>query len=66
MQVDQKGKKGMPTPRQNITAFKRQLQAEWEELPWCFETSSKTGTGISELLGYMASVRELLLSTGGT
>lgn len=43
----------------NIRAFKKALAADWEALPRCFETSSKTGQGRSDLLGYLASLREL-------
>ncbi|KAG1656611.1 hypothetical protein FOA52_008434 [Chlamydomonas sp. UWO 241] len=46
-------------PARNIADFKRALSAKWERLPWCFETSSKTGTGKSQLLGYIASLRQL-------
>lgn len=40
------------------------MAEEWEALPRCFETSSKTGTGKSELLGYLASLRELHVRSG--
>ncbi|GIL71045.1 hypothetical protein Vretimale_4113 [Volvox reticuliferus] len=52
-------KKEMPANAQNIRAFKQLMSEEWEELPRCFETSSRTGAGRSELLGYVASLREL-------
>ncbi len=40
------------------------MAEEWEALPRCFETSAKTGSGKSELLGYLASLRELHLRSG--
>lgn len=52
-------KKDMPTNVANMRAFKSLLAEEWEELPWCFATSSKTGAGKSELLGYLASLRAM-------
>ncbi|KAL6758731.1 P-loop containing nucleoside triphosphate hydrolase protein [Haematococcus lacustris] len=52
-------KKDLPTPAANIKAFKTMLAADWEALPWCFETSSRTGTGKAQLLGYLASLRQL-------
>ena len=48
--------------RRNIRSFKELLSADWEDLPWCFETSSKSGDGRSDLLGYLASLRALHLS----
>jgi GTP-binding protein len=64
LQADSKKKEG-PTPVANIKSFKLMLAADWEALPWCFETSSKTGQGKTELLGYLASVREMYRRTGG-
>ncbi|GAX74646.1 hypothetical protein CEUSTIGMA_g2094.t1 [Chlamydomonas eustigma] len=58
--IDSNKKEG-PTCSKNIRAFKQMLAKDWEELPWCFETSSKTGSGKSELLGYLASLRALHL-----
>ncbi|EFJ40821.1 hypothetical protein VOLCADRAFT_69046 [Volvox carteri f. nagariensis] len=52
-------KRDMPPNAQNIRAFKQLMAEEWEELPRCFETSSRTGAGRSDLLGYVASLREL-------
>lgn len=52
-------KKDMPSSAANMRAFKDALAAEWDALPWCFATSSKTGAGKSELLGYLASLRVL-------
>lgn len=46
----------------NIRTFKQLLLAEWEELPWCFETSSRTGGGRSELQGYLSSLKDLHLT----
>ena len=45
----------------NIRAFKELLAKDWEAIPWCFETSSKEGKGKSEVLGYLASLRDLHL-----
>ncbi len=50
----------MCTPR-----ARPQLAEDWEALPRCFETSSRTGAGKSELLGYVASLRELHVRNGG-
>jgi len=58
-------KKDSPSPAQNVRAFKRMLINDWEELPWCFETSGKTGMGKSELLGYIASINEMYKRSGG-
>lgn len=45
----------------NIRAFKELLAKDWEAIPWCFETSSREGKGKCEVLGYLASLRELHL-----
>jgi len=63
-QMDQRKKDG-PSPAQNARAFKRMLSQDWEELPWCFETSGKTGVGKSELLGYIASINEMFKRSEG-
>jgi len=52
-------KKDSPSAVHNIPAFKRILARDWEALPLCFETSSKTGAGKTELLAYLASLRIL-------
>lgn len=52
-------KKDMPTSAANMRNFKEQLSDEWDQLPWCFATSAKTGAGKNEVLGYMASLRVL-------
>ena len=52
-------KRGGPSPAQNAAAFKRLLLQDWEALPPCFETSSRTGAGRAELLGYLSSLRRL-------
>ncbi|MEW5300619.1 MAG: hypothetical protein WDW36_003535 [Sanguina aurantia] len=57
-------KKDAPTPQQNILALKKSLSADWEALPICFETSSRTGAGKTELLSYLGSLRELHLAEG--
>jgi len=62
--VDHAKKQG-PSPAQNITAFKKLLAKDWRALPWCFETSSKTGAGSAEVLGYLASLRQMHKQTGG-
>jgi len=64
VQMDQR-KKDSPSPTQNVRAFKKMLIDDWEELPWCFETSGKTGMGKSELLGYIASINEMFKENGG-
>ncbi len=56
-------KKDMPANADNIRAFKATMAQEWEALPRCFETSAKTGAGRNELLGYLASLRELHVPT---
>ncbi len=62
--VDYPGSLGLTNDHthRNIRAFKELLAKDWEELPWCFETSSKTGGGRVELLNYVASLRELHLA----
>jgi GTP-binding protein len=62
-QLDNKKKEG-PSPAQNIRTFKTLLSEQFERLPWCFETSSKTGAGRTELLGYLSSVRQLHVASG--
>lgn len=58
LQLDNR-KKDCPSPQQNIRAFKAMLAKDFERLPWCFETSSKSGIGRTELLGYLSSVRQM-------
>lgn len=55
-------KRGGPAPQANIRQLKTALAEEWEALPWCFETSSKTGAGRSELLSFIASLRDMHLA----
>ena len=57
MDLKKKGKDVSP-PVQNIHAFKKALvdDQKWEALPYCFETSAKSGGGKSELLQYLASL----------
>ncbi len=45
----------------NITAYKKKLLAEWEELPQTFITSSETGLGKDELLSYIDYVNKELV-----
>ncbi len=52
-------KKAGPSAAANMAAFKRLLLEEWEALPVCFETSSATGAGRTQLLQYLASLRVL-------
>lgn len=52
-------KKDQPPPLRNQEAFKKGLLQEWEQIPQCFTSSSKTGQGTSELLQYIAGLREL-------
>lgn len=56
-------KKDMPSNAENIRAFKATMAQEWEALPRCFETSAKSGAGRGELLGYLASLREMHVPT---
>ncbi len=64
VQLDNRKKDG-PTPQQNIRMFKTMLAKDFERLPWCFETSSRTGAGRTELLGYISSVRQMHEASGG-
>jgi GTP-binding protein len=52
-------KKGGPPPAQNVAAFQAALAEEWASLPACFLTSARDGTGKTELLAYLASLRRL-------
>ena len=52
-------KKDVPPNADNIRAFKAAMAEEWEALPRCFETSAKSGAGRGELLGSLASLREM-------
>lgn len=52
-------KKTGPSASANMAAFKRSLLEGWEALPACFETSSRTGGGKTEVLQYLASLRIL-------
>lgn len=52
-------KKGGPTPAAHMKAFKAELLKEYEQLPACFETSAQQGTGRSEVLQHLASLRQL-------
>ena len=45
----------------NITAYKKKLLTEWEELPKTFITSSETGLGKDELLSYIDYVNKELV-----
>ncbi len=58
--VDAAKRGGEPAPAANMAAFKRDLLAQgWEAVPACFATSAKDGRGRSEVLAYLASLREL-------
>lgn len=57
-------KKGGPTPAANAAAFKRSLAEQYEDLPAFFETSAAQGLGRSEVLGYLASLRQLEAAEG--
>lgn len=50
-------KKGGAGGAANAGAFKRLLLRDWEALPACFMTSSRTGDGVGEVLSYLASLR---------
>ena len=39
-----------------IDKMKKQILEHWEELPPCFVSSSETGLGRDEILGYIESV----------
>lgn len=54
-----KRKKGIPSPQENIDAFKEALMEEWEHLPFSLETSALKNTGRQELLSHIASLRVL-------
>ncbi|KAL0042512.1 hypothetical protein WJX79_001978 [Trebouxia sp. C0005] len=54
-----KRKKGIPSPSENIDAFKEALMQEWEHLPFSLETSALKNTGRQELLSHIASLRVL-------
>uniref|UniRef100_A0A383WAZ8 EngB-type G domain-containing protein n=1 Tax=Tetradesmus obliquus TaxID=3088 RepID=A0A383WAZ8_TETOB len=58
-------KKSGPTPAANIKAFKAELLKDYEQLPACFETSAQLGQGRVEVLGYLASLRQLEAAEGG-
>ncbi|HBB93350.1 MAG: YihA family ribosome biogenesis GTP-binding protein [Bacteroidetes bacterium GWF2_49_14] len=49
----------------NIAAFRKVMKAEWDELPREFLTSSVTGTGRDELLGFIQQTN-LLFNHPGT
>ncbi|GMH35212.1 hypothetical protein BSKO_03080 [Bryopsis sp. KO-2023] len=53
-----KKKKGTPGPKENIEAFQQLLLKDWEYLPACFCTSSKSGAGSEQLLNYMSRLRQ--------
>ncbi len=43
----------------NVAAYKEKLLETWEELPPVFVTSSETGYGRTELLGYIDELNQL-------
>ena len=45
----------------NITAYKKKMLLEWEELPKTFITSSETGFGKEELLSYIDYINKELV-----
>lgn len=53
-----KRKKKTPTAEQNIAAFRKEMLAEWENLPPLLSTSCKTNTGKGELLAHIAQLRD--------
>ena len=61
-----KRKKGGPTNGRNITAFKRALLAEgFAAVPPSVVTSAEDGTGKSEMLALIASLRIAFNAAGG-
>lgn len=46
----------------SIAQFKRELKKQWEELPISFSTSTVTGTGKDELIGYIRSINDEIKS----
>lgn len=55
--IDKLGKQAGAT---NLAAYKQQLLETWEELPPIFVTSSETGEGRDELLGYIDQINQEL------
>lgn len=53
-----KKKKKTSTAMQNIAAFKKEMLAEWENLPPLLSTSCKSNTGKGELLAHIAQLRD--------
>lgn len=51
-------KLGVNKVRENVQTFLRELSKEWEELPPHFITSSQSGTGREELLGYIEAINK--------
>eukprot|EP01024_Parvocaulis_polyphysoides_P023787 TRINITY_DN21941_c0_g1_i3.p2 TRINITY_DN21941_c0_g1~~TRINITY_DN21941_c0_g1_i3.p2 ORF type:complete len:313 (+),score=49.37 TRINITY_DN21941_c0_g1_i3:420-1358(+) len=43
---------------QNIAAFRKALAQDWEHLPQCIETSSKSGFGKTKVLNYLSQLRQ--------
>lgn len=51
-------KSGRGTLDKNISQYKKQLKAVWEELPPVFISSSEDGTGREEILNFIESVNQ--------
>jgi len=47
---------------QNVNTFKQELLKQWEELPECFLTSSKTAMGKDDIVNYIESTFSLFNS----
>ena len=54
-----KRKKGVPPAEENIAAFEAKLSEKWDALPSAVATSSRSGSGKSELLAHIARLRSL-------
>lgn len=46
--------------QKGLAAYKKQLRQSWDELPQMFISSSETGVGRQELLGFVASTNSLI------
>lgn len=57
-------KMGRTELQRNIDAYKKHLRQSWDELPQMFVTSSETGNGRQELLGFVASTNSLVPPEG--
>jgi len=51
-------KRGANKAQSNIAAFRKILKKEWEELPLHFMTSTVTGQGKDDIIGYIREINE--------